>query len=144
MTRPMPSLPWRTWCRWPTESRQSSPNKALNRRLKVSCGTSPSAVFMTDQILSSLEPFGMASNKEHDRLLMSLMSCLTVSRVHIFTKEREGRGEGAIVCVVEAKRAGNVATSVGQRQAQGRHKYLGGMASWLCIGLCDKENRLKL
>jgi hypothetical protein len=77
---------------------------------------------MTDQILSSLESFGMASDKEHDRLLMSLMSCLTVLRVHIFTKEREGQGEGAIVCVIEAKWAGNVTMSVGQWQMQGRHK----------------------
>ena len=34
------------------------------RRLKVSCGVSPSLEFKTDQILSSLEPFSTASDKE--------------------------------------------------------------------------------
>ena len=60
-----------------------------NRQLKVSCRVSPFLVFITDHILLSLDPFGMALDREVDRALISLMSCLVVSTMHISDTEEE-------------------------------------------------------
>ena len=40
-------------------------------------------VFMTDQILSSLDPFGTESDKEVERVLISLTRSLIVARVGV-------------------------------------------------------------
>jgi len=59
---------------------------------------SPSLVFITVHILSSLDPFDTASDKEIERVLISLTRCLMVSVVHISdTEEAVGAG-------VEAKK----------------------------------------
>ena len=83
ITRPMPSLPWQICCRRPSESRQSSPNRALKRLLKVSKAVSHSEVFMTAQILLSFEPLGTQSASVHDSVPMSLTSSLMAARVVI-------------------------------------------------------------
>ena len=77
-TRLMPSLPWWRWCKWPLESWQSSANIASNHQLNVSCGLLHSLAFMTDQILSSLDPFSTESNKEFERVPISLTRSLIV------------------------------------------------------------------
>lgn len=74
--RPMPSFPWQTWWSRPSEFLQFSQNSASDRWLKVSCGVSRSSEFMTDQILSSLEPFGTESDKVFDKVLISLTSLM--------------------------------------------------------------------
>jgi hypothetical protein len=89
-TKPIPSFPRRTWCRRPCKSRQSSPNMASNRLLKVSCGVSLSSKFMTAQILSSLEPFGTDEGRPCARMQMSatrLLISATVSMSEIWTHE---------------------------------------------------------
>src|SRR5271155_4123958 len=80
-TRPMPNLPWQRWCKRPLESRQSSANNASNRRLNVSWGFSRSSEFMTDQILSSLDPFGTEPDKEFERVAISLTRSLIAAIV---------------------------------------------------------------
>src|SRR5216684_417870 len=87
MTRPIPSLPCWTWRRQPPESQQSSPNKVSNQWLKVLCGISPSLVFKTDQILSSLDPFGTASNRVFESTEISFKRCLMVTEVGIWGPE---------------------------------------------------------
>ena len=79
--RPMPSFPCQTWCRWSSELQQSSVNNVSNHQLKVSCGVPHSSAFMTDQILSSLDPCGTESDRELERVPISLMSSLMVARV---------------------------------------------------------------
>ena len=53
---------------------------------------------MTDQILSSFNPVGTASDKELDRALTSLTSCLMVSRVHISGTEYREEGDCMYSC----------------------------------------------
>ena len=67
-------------------------NNASNHQLKVSCGVSCSSVFMTDQILSSLDPFGTESDSELENVPISLMSCLIVARVDILRTEKSRVG----------------------------------------------------
>jgi len=108
MTRPIPSLPCRTWRRRPPESRQSSPNKASNRWLKVSCGISPSLVFKTDQILLSLDPFGTASDRVFESAEISFKRCLMVTEVGIWGPEGVAQagvaGQGGEAEVVNERR----------------------------------------
>ena len=46
--------PWQIWCNWPVESWQSSPNSASKHLLNVCQVDSPSELFITAKILSSL------------------------------------------------------------------------------------------
>ena len=49
-------------------------------------------MFMTDQILSSLDPFGTESDSEFENALISLTSCLMVARVDILRTEKSRVG----------------------------------------------------
>ena len=89
MTRPVPSLPWRTWCRLPPELRQSFANNASKCWLKVSCGVSPSAEFMTNHSLSSLEPLGTESARDVESAPISLTASLMAAMVDISEGGRE-------------------------------------------------------
>jgi hypothetical protein len=58
-----------------------------------------SPLSITDHILSSLDPFNTALDKEIERVLISLTSCLMVSVVHILdAKEGIGAGLGVHGC----------------------------------------------
>jgi hypothetical protein len=70
------------------ESQQSSSNNASKQQLKVSCGVSSLLLFMTDQSLSPLVPFGTASDKEFESALICLTSCLMVSEVDILGADK--------------------------------------------------------
>ena len=82
-TMPNPSFPWWIWNRRPSESRQSSANKESNHALKVSNMVSHSGLFITLQILSSVDPFGTEDGREFERLIISLTRSLMSVTVNI-------------------------------------------------------------
>jgi hypothetical protein len=88
-------------------------------------------VFITDHILSVLEPFGTASDKELDRALIFLTSCLVVSTVHISDTEE---AIGAGVEDVEAKKGS-------EHWVHGRHKYLRDMPQHMYLNKKEDSER---
>jgi hypothetical protein len=83
----MPNLPLQTWSKHPSESRQSSANSVSKCWLKVSWGVLHSLEFMTEYILLSLDPFGTESDREHERVPISLTRSLMLIMLDILSSE---------------------------------------------------------
>jgi len=70
-----------------TEKRKVDPSKEAKKYELLTHIMPLTVVFMTDQIVSSLEAFGTAFGEEFEKRPISLTSNLMVGRVDILSKE---------------------------------------------------------